>query len=119
MSDVTTIVETYIAAWNERDPDQRLRLVAETFTPDADYLDPLMSGQGHEAINAMIEAVQQQFPDHDFRLQGTPDSHHDRLRFGWTLTPEGEDTPVGVGVDFATLAEDGRLQSVSGFLVAA
>ena len=115
MTDVDRIVDSYIAAWNERDPERRRAAVARTFTEDAAYLDPLMSGEGVDGIAAMIGAAQEQFPGHRFTLAAGPDAHHDRVRFGWTLSANG-DEPVARGVDFALRAEDGRLRSVTGFL---
>lgn len=41
--------------------------------------------------------------------------HHDRLRFSWTLAAN-EGDPVAIGTDFATVASDGRLSTVTGFL---
>ena len=38
------------------------------------------------------------------------------MRFTWTLT--AGDGPVARGIDFATVAEDGRLRAVTGFLEA-
>jgi hypothetical protein len=46
---------------------------------------------------------------------GEPDSHHDYVLFTWTLAREGEE-PIAIGRDFATIASDGRLESVVGFL---
>ena len=63
----------------------------------------------------MIAGAQSQFPGHVFALHAGPDVHHDRVRFSWSLAPEGGD-PVVVGTDFATLAPDGRLAEVTGFL---
>jgi SnoaL-like domain len=117
MADVTEIVDSYIAAWNEHDPARRRALVARTFSEDASYLDPLMSGEGIEEIDAMITAAQQQFPGHRFALAAGPDAHHDRVRFSWSLAANGAE-PVARGLDFAELAEDGRLRSVTGFLEA-
>jgi hypothetical protein len=37
------------------------------------------------------------------------------VRFSWTLAANGGD-PVAVGTDFATVASDGRLSAVTGFL---
>jgi hypothetical protein len=37
------------------------------------------------------------------------------VRFSWTLSANGGD-PVAIGVDFATVADDGRMQAVTGFL---
>lgn len=115
MSDPTTIVRTYIDMWNETDPQRRRELVAEALTDNASYLDPLMAGNGTDEISAMIGAAQEQYPGHRFELVDGPDTHHDRVRFTWSLGPaDGE--PIAIGVDFATTAEDGRMQDVTGFL---
>lgn len=115
MTDATTVVDSYIATWNERDPETRRALVSATFAHDADYVDPLMSGRGSEQIDAMIAAAQQQFPGHTFALAAGPDEHNDRVRFSWVLAP-GDGEPVAGGTDFAVVADDGRLRSVTGFL---
>jgi hypothetical protein len=116
MTDITAVVAGYIATFNETDPTRRRALVADTFAADATYLDPLMSGDGHEGIDAMIAGAQQQFPGHRFELSAGPDAHHDRVRFAWDLVGPGDGTPVAAGVDFATVADDGRLRAVTGFL---
>jgi hypothetical protein len=110
-----TVVDRYIASWNERDAETRWALVAATFTEDAEYLDPLMGGHGLEEIDAMISIAQEQFPGHEFTLAGEPDRHSDRVRFSWLLAPAGEAAIAG-GTDFAVLAADGRIRSVTGFL---
>ena len=114
MTDITSIVDGYIAAWNETDADRRRDLVADAFADDASYVDPLMTRDGTDGIAARIGAAQQQFPGHRFELAAGPDAHHDRVRFAWTLIGDG--APVAAGVDFATVAEDGRLRAVTGFL---
>jgi SnoaL-like domain len=111
---INAVVETYIASWNEGDETRRRELVAQAFADDARYLDPLMSGEGTDGITAMIGAAQQQFPGHRFELSFGPDAHNDRVRFAWRLN-EG-DAVVAAGVDFGTVADDGRLRSVTGFL---
>jgi hypothetical protein len=113
--DVTTVVDRYIAAWNAGDRAERQALLGATFTEDADYLDPLMSGSGLEGIDAMIGAAREQFPGHRFALAAAPDAHHDRVRFTWHLVA-GDGSRVATGIDFATVANDGRLRSVTGFL---
>jgi hypothetical protein len=117
-TDIRTVVDHYIAVWNEPDGERRRAIIARTFTEDAGYLDPMMSGAGHDGIDAMVAAAQQQFSGHRFILAGEPDAHHDRARFTWNLVADDADAPVAIGLDFATLAEDGRLRSVTGFLEA-
>ena len=114
-NDVTTVVERYFAAWNETDAERRCALIAQTWADDASYLDPLMQGQGHAGIDAMIAAVQDRFVGHQFHQIGTVDAHHDRLRFAWELAPEGGPAIVA-GTDFGIIAADGRLQTITGFL---
>ena len=117
MSDTTQVVESYIAMWNETDARQRRELVGKTVTEDASYLDPVMAGAGVDGISEMIGGAQVQFPGHRFTLIDGPDAHHDRVRFSWSLAADGGD-PVAVGTDFVTLADDGRMRAITGFLEA-
>ena len=111
---ITTIVDAYIAMWNEGEPARRRELAGDVFTADASYVDPVMSGEGQDGIEAMVAAAQQQFPGHRFELTQGPDTHNDRVRFAWRLV--GAQGPVANGVDFASIAPDGRLSAVTGFL---
>jgi hypothetical protein len=114
MSDLIVLVARYLATWNETDPTYRRALLAETWTGDGTYVDPLMCGQGHEQIDGLIAAVQQRFPNFRFTLEGRADGHADYLRFSWALGPEGADAVIR-GTDFAKV-EQGRLRTVIGFL---
>jgi hypothetical protein len=115
MADTDTLVNNYIAMWNETDPQRRRELVADTVTEDAEYVDPVMEGGGIDGITEMIGAAQSQFPGHRFALVAGPEAHHDRLRFTWSLATDGG-APVAVGVDFVSLGDDGRMRSITGFL---
>ncbi|MGC2780196.1 MAG: nuclear transport factor 2 family protein [Bradyrhizobium sp.] len=114
MTDVTAIAASYIALWNERDATRRRALLARHWTADATYADPLMRGEGHQAIEALVAGVQQRFPDYTFRLIGSANGHGNYVRFSWELGPEGAEGPI-LGTDFAELA-DGQIQRVTGFL---
>jgi hypothetical protein len=116
MTDITTVVHNYIAMWNETTPEDRRAIIVETFADDASYLDPLMAGDGREGIDAMVAGAQKQFPGTRFELTAGPDAHHDRVRFAWRLVADGAGEPLAAGVDFATVADDGRLRAVTGFL---
>jgi hypothetical protein len=116
MNDITTVVHNYIAMWNETTPEDRRAIIADTFADEATYLDPVQSGDGREGIDAMVAGAQKQFPGTRFELADGPDSHHDRVRFSWRLVTADAGAPVAAGVDFATVAEDGRLVDVTGFL---
>jgi hypothetical protein len=56
--DAQQVVDQYIAMWNETDPTRRRDLIAQTWSEAGRYLDPLMSGTGHDGIDAMVAGVQ-------------------------------------------------------------
>jgi hypothetical protein len=114
MTDVATIADRYIALWNETRPERRRALLAEGWTANAAYADPLAKGEGAEEISALIGAVQERFPGFRFSLVGRADGYGDKLRFSWALGPEREADMIK-GTDFAVV-ESGRLKSVTGFL---
>jgi hypothetical protein len=114
MTDLNKIAEGYINAWNESDAGRRAALIEATFTQDVSYRDPVMQGDGHEGVAALIEGVQQRFAGFRFTLRGTPDGFADRIRFSWNLGPEGTESVIE-GTDIGVI-ENGRLKSVTGFL---
>jgi SnoaL-like domain len=112
---MSELIERYLRCWNETEPATRRRLIEQTWTTDAGYVDPMSEVQGIEAIEAVIVAVQGQFPGLLFSAVGTPDTHHRQARFSWGLGEPGQE-PIVVGFDVAVLAEDGRISQVYGFL---
>ena len=60
-NDLNNLIDRYIEAWNETDGARRRELVAGTWSEDGTYLDPLMSGSGHDSI-VMIGLGRERFP---------------------------------------------------------
>lgn len=114
MSDINDLVERYIAVWNETDPAVRRGLLDEVWSERARYTDPLADVTGRDGLDAVIAAVQAQFPGLVFTL-GPVDAHHHLARFTWELGPAGGEALV-VGFDVAAVGEDGLIGSVLGFL---
>ena len=114
MNDIQKIATGYIELWNERAAERRREMLKQNWTDDATYVDPLMSGDGRDGVDALIVGVQQRFPEFKFRLLGEANGFGDRLRFCWGLGPDGADSPIK-GTDFATLS-DGKIRSITGFL---
>ncbi len=117
MSNLTDLIDRYIAMWNETDEARRRALIAGVWTEGASYLDPMLEGQGRSGIEAMVRGVQERFPGHRFRRTSEVDAHHDRLRFRWELGPEGGPAVVE-GSDVGIVAA-GRLEAITGFFDAA
>jgi SnoaL-like domain len=115
MTDITTLVQNYLAAWNETDGGARLKAVENIWTEDATYVDPIAEVAGRTQISNLIGAVQQQAPGLVFRLLDRVDSHHNVARFGWELVPPNGGESVVEGFDVAVI-EDGRIGRVVGFL---
>jgi SnoaL-like domain len=114
MNDLTTTVDTYLAAYGEPDTDRRAELIGRVWAADGQLVDPPLAAAGHDGIGDMAAAVQQQFAGHRFRRVSGIDAHHDRFRFAWELVaPDG--TVAVTGVDVGELAEDGRLRRITGF----
>jgi hypothetical protein len=112
--EIESLADSYIAAWNATDAAERAALVARTWTPDATYVDPMMRGDGHGGIDAMIATAQGQYPGLSFSRRGAVDVHGDNIRFSWDLGPAGAPAVAG-GTDFAVI-EAGRIKRVTGFL---
>src|SRR5262249_13419356 len=108
----------YFEMWNETDADKRRAVIAATWTDDAGYVDPMFTAAGHDGLDALAAGAQQQFPGHTFRLTTPVDVHHDRARWGCDVVARAGE-PVVVGVDFAVLAEDGRIREITGFFESA
>jgi SnoaL-like domain len=119
MIDAQNLAARYIDSWNEADAATRRQMVKTLWTDDARYADPLMKAEGHDGIAALIGGVHAQFPGYRFALNGQADGHGPYVRFSWSLAP-GDRTSdghaVARGTDFASVAADGRLVQVTGFL---
>jgi hypothetical protein len=115
MTDYAAVVDRYLAAWNETDTDARAKLIAQVWTEDATYTDPLADVAGHQGIAAVIAGAQEMFPGLTFTRGDILDGHHDIVRFTWHLGLAGE-PPVVIGFDVAALTEDSRIRQVLGFL---
>jgi hypothetical protein len=114
MDKLTQLVDRYIAMWNETDAGARRDLIAAIWTHDASYVDPLMQGDGHRGIDAMVEGVQARFPKHRFARTSAVDAHHESIRFAWALAPEGG-AAIVKGVDFGTICGE-QLRQITGFI---
>jgi len=71
--------------------------------------------RGRDQFDAVIAAVQQQFPGLVFSLGGPVDANHAQARFSWHLGPAGGE-PLVIGFDVAVLDSAGQIRAVYGFL---
>ncbi|HEU4411857.1 MAG TPA: nuclear transport factor 2 family protein [Polyangiaceae bacterium] len=112
---IEAIVTNYLNAWNETDAARRRAALEALCTADCHYADPLAVVNGRDELDALIAAVQRQFPGLTFSLAGAVDRHHAQARFTWHAAPPGAAEPAAVGFDVVLLDGD-RIRSVYGFL---
>ena len=125
---VNQAVANYVAIWSERDAKRRRALIAQTWSEDGSYVGPSREGVGHDAIDAMIGTAQQQTvlplpqgqsPGWRMSIASGIDTHHNYVRFSWTVGGTADAPLYTKGTVFAILAADGRLKSVINFTDAA
>jgi hypothetical protein len=109
------LADRYLAMWNATDPTERRGLIDDLCAPEVRYTDPLADVTGRDQLDALIAAVQQQFPGFTFALNGDVETHHAQARFGWDLGPSATPAPVA-GFDVITVDDSGRVTLVLGFL---
>jgi SnoaL-like domain len=101
------------------DASRRQQAVARAWAEQGSYRDPLMASDGHAGIDAMLAAVQARFPGFVLKRTSKVDSHNGPnggyVRFAWSLGPASGPAVVE-GVDFGTLAPDGKLAAIVGFI---
>ncbi|TVZ79116.1 MULTISPECIES: nuclear transport factor 2 family protein [unclassified Streptomyces] len=116
MSIYVAAVTRYFEAWNATDADALAKAVAVAWSEEGTYTDPLADARGHDEIAAVIRGAQEQFPGFEFRPAGDVDGNHHIARFSWELVSTADGSAPVAGSDVVTLAEDGRITSVLGFL---
>ena len=94
---------------------KRQSALAAACAAGARYRDPVMASDGHAGMDAMLAGVQAKFPGFVLKRTSKVDSHNGAVRFAWSLGPAAGPSVVE-GVDFATLAPDGKLASIVGFI---
>jgi hypothetical protein len=113
-TDLDATIDRYFATWNETDADRRRALCRQIWAADGHYSDPLLDATGPDAISDGLGSLQTHLPGHTVARSTEIDAHHDRARFGWTVTaPDG--TIAVTGIDVVVFAPDGALHSISGF----
>jgi hypothetical protein len=111
----STVVDAYLATWNETDPAKRRELIDAALGADLWYRDPLLEADGLDAYDAMIAGVQAQFPGLVMSRTSPLDGHRDLVRFTWALGAPGAD-PVFAGLDVAKYDGHGKLHRIIGFV---
>jgi hypothetical protein len=104
--------QPYARIWSADQPTRETELEA-CLADDCLYCDVNGSMEGPAPLSNYMAAFQQQVKGGRFQIQSVI-HHHDRMLAEWRLLGPDE-TVLQTGRSFATLAPDGRLQSITGF----
>ena len=137
MTTLEDLVESYVAVWNEPDPERRRAAVRELWAPDAVHVlqppeeirrvaagigfdRPVLEARGHDALDVRVTRAHDEFVapgGYVFRARGDADRLRDVVKFRWEMVHR--DGPVaGVGLEVLVLAADGRIAADYQFIEA-
>lgn len=104
-------VDTYFAAWNERDEAGRRRLLEAAVTDDCELTGPTGTFRGREAILRLIVALQGRMGGAVTVRSGPVEVDRD-IRFPWQVRSTSGEALLG-GVDVVEMGADGRLSRIA------
>jgi hypothetical protein len=104
--------QRYGLIWSA-DPTTRATELEACLADGCSYCDVNVSIEGREALSNYMGGFQQNVKDGKFQIRSVI-HHHDRMLAEWRLLGPDE-TVLQTGRSFATIAHDGRLQSITGF----
>jgi hypothetical protein len=114
MSDLTSVVNRYMAVWNEPDVTIRLKRIRELWTEDGATCHRLLDARGYDVIEACVrDAHEKWVRDGGYVFKARPNvvEHHNVVKFNWEMVPANGGEIASVGFDFFILTDDGRIQS--------
>jgi len=113
VSTVTALIQGYIGAWSEHDPEAREKLLEAVWYVDGTYTDPLSFAANRDQLHAIIGNFLKTNRGAKFTLKGIVDTHHQYVRFYWTVhLANGAELP---GMDYGEIGADGKLIKIVGF----
>ena len=129
--DPITLVERYVAVWNEPRPDVRRTSIRELWADDGAHVlqsppreirdaasqltfpAPALQIRGHEALEARVAHAYEEFVapgEFVFRLRGEPSRPLANVdTFGWEMVPAAGGDPAGAGHEVVVVDDDGRI----------
>jgi len=114
MDDTQTLVDRYIAVWNESEPTRRRERVAELWGVGGQSLQRVLDPRGIDAITARVTLSYDKWVAGRglrFRASGQPQAHHDVVMCNWAMGAPDSGDVISLGLSFLLLDAGGRLHS--------
>jgi hypothetical protein len=129
MSTTKELAENYVAIWNEPDPERRRRGIAEIWTEDAVHIleppeqvreaaaalktEATFQVRGHAELEERVGRAYEEFiagGENTFRARDEGARIGNVVKFRWEMVTKAGEV-AGVGLEFVTLAADGRIET--------
>jgi hypothetical protein len=114
VNNIETLVENYVALWNEGNPARRREGIAALWAEGGAHFTRSIAAEGHALIEARIAKAYDEFVgsgQFTFVSAGNVDGHHQGVRFNWHMVSTTDHRIAAVGFDFLLLDEEGRIRS--------
>lgn len=112
MKDIASIVDSYVAVWNEDDPAKRRQRIREVWSPDGTTCYRLMDAHGYDAIEQRVVSSWEKWLSegrHVFRPKSFA-VHHNVVKLDFIMVRlPGQDVEAN-GLCFLLLDRDGRIE---------
>ena len=119
MTEVTTVVDGYIAMWNETDPERRRSIIEQTWTDDGSYVDPHAEVDGHRRPRRARRRPSRSSSPATASCSPTAPTPTTTACASPGSSSATSGDAIATGMDVGVVADDGRLRAVTGFLEAA
>lgn len=112
MGQIESLVDRYLAVWNESDPEKRRREVAELWADDGVYANTGREFHGHSGIEEAVAEAYEEFVANGFIFQLSGFSeNHDAARIAWEMVSSSGGDVVAAGTEYLILDKGGRIRS--------
>jgi hypothetical protein len=127
--DPTSLVERYVALWNEPDPDVRRAIIRALWAPEGEHVldppeelrrpaealgfgKPALEIRGHAAIETRAARAHEEFVEpgeYVFRPRDNAVRLRDIVKFNWEMVTTATGEVAGAGLDVFVLDGQGRI----------
>jgi len=112
-SELTQLVDQYIALWHETDAERRRKLITGLWVENGVQFTRQHEHRGYQALEERVVRAYEEFVKKEgfvFRLSSDVVGHHDALKFTWEMVPAGGGEVAASGTIFFLLSDDRRIR---------
>jgi hypothetical protein len=111
MDDLSTLIDRYVAVWNEADPPARRRRIAAVWAPDGSTCHRLLDARGYEAIESRVAGSWDRWlrdGRYVFRAVSAV-SHHRAIKLNFAMLATESGRVEANGLSYLLVDKDGRI----------